>query len=134
MTGLKGLYNIQLKGHNEEWYFLEVNTRMAGGIHKAISCGVNLPYLAYADAIGKDISDSKKANSIIVAINKLVSKFISKGKFERDISRQIESDIADINSIEEEMMVTIYNQTLDIVSQIELVRRAINEEYMKVVG
>ena len=32
------------------------------------------------------------------------------------------------------MMVTIYNQTLDIVSQIELVRRAINEEYMKVVG
>ncbi len=84
--------------------------------------------------IGKDISDSKKTNSIIVAINKLVSKFISKGKFERDISRQIESDIADINSMEEEMMVTIYNQTLDIVSQIELVRRAINEEYMKVVG
>ena len=60
MTGLKGLYNIQLKGHNEEWYFLEVNTRMAGGIHKAISCGVNLPYLAYADAIGKDISDKAK--------------------------------------------------------------------------
>ena len=60
MTGLKGLYNIQLKGHNEEWYFLEVNTRMAGGIHKAISCEVNLPYLAYADAIGKDISDKAK--------------------------------------------------------------------------
>lgn len=84
--------------------------------------------------VDKDLSDSKKTNSIIMAINKLFSKFISKGKFERDISKQIENDIADINSIEEEMMITIYNQTLDIVSQIELARRAINEEYMKVVG
>jgi len=84
--------------------------------------------------VNKDIAESKKQNSIIAAINKLLSKFISKGKFEKDISKQIESDISDINDIEEEMMVTIYNQTLDIVSQIELARKAINEEYMKVVG
>ena len=84
--------------------------------------------------LDSDVLDTKKTNNILSAISKFFSKFASKGKFERVISKQIENDIVDINSMEEEMMITIYNQTLDIVSQIELARKAINEEYMKVVG
>ena len=84
--------------------------------------------------LDSDMVDTKKTSGIMAIINRFFSKFGSKGKFEKVISKQIENDIVDINSMEEEMMVTIYNQTLDIVSQIELARKAINEEYMKVVG
>jgi hypothetical protein len=58
--GIKGLYNLQLKGHRGNWYFLEINTRMAGGIHKTVTAGVNIPYIAYKDAIGLSVKSEEK--------------------------------------------------------------------------
>ena len=56
---LTGLYNLQLRGHRGKWYFMEINTRMAGGIHKTVHAGVNIPYLAYKDAIGMSLKEDE---------------------------------------------------------------------------
>lgn len=48
-SGLKMPYNVQLRHHNNEWYLLEVNTRMAGGTHKSCMTGVNIPYIALCE-------------------------------------------------------------------------------------
>jgi len=58
--GITGLYNLQLKGHRGNWYFLEINTRMAGGIHKTVTAGVNIPYIAYKDVIGLSVKADEK--------------------------------------------------------------------------
>lgn len=44
-------YNLQLRYHNDEWYLLEVNTRMAGGTHKSCLTGVNFPFLAFCELL-----------------------------------------------------------------------------------
>ena len=44
-------YNLQLRHHNDEWYLLEVNTRMAGGTHKSCLTGVNFPFLAFCELL-----------------------------------------------------------------------------------
>ncbi len=56
MVKLESPYNIQFKYYNGIPYFLEINTRMSGGIH--MSCwasGVNIPYIALKKLLGKDI-------------------------------------------------------------------------------
>ena len=55
-------YNIQLRMLGDEYVFMEVNTRMAGGCYKADAVGVNFPQLAVSYAFGDPIStDSIKA-------------------------------------------------------------------------
>ena len=54
VTGIKCPYNLQLRYHNDELYLLEVNTRMAGGSHKSFMTGINIPYIALCDLVGKD--------------------------------------------------------------------------------
>lgn len=52
ISGLKMPYNVQLRKHNDEWYLLEVNTRMAGGTHKSCLTGINIPYIAFCELLG----------------------------------------------------------------------------------
>lgn len=64
-TGLECPYNIQFKYLKGIPYFLEVNTRMSGGIH--MSCyasGVNIPKIALCKLLGDDVewhNDRKQA-------------------------------------------------------------------------
>lgn len=49
-------YNIQFKYLNGTPYFLEVNTRMSGGIHMACAgSGVNIPNIAVNKLLGKNV-------------------------------------------------------------------------------
>ena len=64
ISGLKMPYNLQLRKHNDDWYLLEVNTRMAGGTHKSCLTGFNFPYMALCELLNipfkmKDISKLK---------------------------------------------------------------------------
>ncbi len=55
-VGLECPYNIQFKYLNDIPYFLEVNTRMSGGIHMAChACGVNIPQLALKKLAGEEV-------------------------------------------------------------------------------
>ena len=38
---LNYLFNIQVKEHRGEWYFIELNTRMAAGSHRIVALGVS---------------------------------------------------------------------------------------------
>ena len=51
VTGLQMPYNVQLRQHNNEWYLLEVNTRMAGGTYKSCLSGINIPYFALCELL-----------------------------------------------------------------------------------
>ena len=84
--------------------------------------------------VNNSVLDTSKSKGFMSGIMSFFNKYGNKGKFEKSISKKIESDILDIYNAEEEMMIDIYNQTLDIVSQIELARKSINEEYRKAVG
>lgn len=56
MTGLEWPCNIQFKYYNGKPYFLEVNTRMSGGVQLACAAaGVNIPSVAFNKIIGRDI-------------------------------------------------------------------------------
>lgn len=54
LTGITMPYNLQLRYHNNKLYLLEVNTRMAGGIHKLCLAGINIPYIALCELLGND--------------------------------------------------------------------------------
>ncbi|WP_282433569.1 ATP-grasp domain-containing protein [Desulfosporosinus metallidurans] len=43
---LNYLFNIQVKYHKGKGYFIEINTRMSGGIHNSCLAAVNVLYLA----------------------------------------------------------------------------------------
>jgi len=49
---LNGLCNVQFRSTNGIPYLLEVNTRMAGGIHFGAYAGLNLPYWGASYALG----------------------------------------------------------------------------------
>lgn len=83
--------------------------------------------------IETSVTDTKKS-SFIDTIKKLLASFNKKGKFEKSISNEISNDIVDIGNAEEEMMISIYNQTMEIISQIEKLRKNINDEYRKAIG
>lgn len=52
---LKGPCNIQFKYHNNIPYFLEVNTRMSGGIqYSCLGTGINIPNIAVNKLLGTD--------------------------------------------------------------------------------
>ena len=53
-AGLKWPYNIQFKYLNGIPYFLEVNTRMSGGVHMScFASGVNIPQIALKKLLGE---------------------------------------------------------------------------------
>ncbi len=53
VLNLSGLYNIQfMEGEDGRQYLLEINTRMAGGVHLGAASGVCLPYWAVRLATG----------------------------------------------------------------------------------
>lgn len=54
ISGIKMPYNLQVRWHNDRMYLLEVNARMAGGTHKSCLTGINIPYIAYCELVGKD--------------------------------------------------------------------------------
>ena len=59
--GLECPYNIQFKYLNGIPYFLEVNTRMSGGIQMAcVGSGVNIPNIAVNKMLGKDVAWEKR--------------------------------------------------------------------------
>lgn len=65
---LKCPYNIQFKYLNGVPYFLEVNTRMSGGIHMACyACGVNIPQIALQKLLGKEPEWMNKRETKIIA-------------------------------------------------------------------
>lgn len=67
-AGLECPYNIQFKYLDDIPYFLEVNTRMSGGIH--MSCyasGVNIPLLAIKKLSGEEMTWSCKYEEKILA-------------------------------------------------------------------
>lgn len=55
-TGLSWPYNIQFKYLNGIPYFLEVNTRMSGGVHMScFASGVNIPQIALKKLLGNTV-------------------------------------------------------------------------------
>lgn len=60
-------YNIQFKYLDGVPYFLEVNTRMSGGIHMACyASGVNIPQIALCKLIGKETQWINKQETKII--------------------------------------------------------------------
>jgi carbamoylphosphate synthase large subunit len=52
---LKNPCNVQFKYREDKPYFLEINTRMSGGVHMACkAAGVNIPNLAVNKLLGVD--------------------------------------------------------------------------------
>lgn len=79
LLGLTGLYNVQfLEGDNGTRYLLEINARMAGGIHWGIFTGVLLPYwairLAAGTASAADIPEPKTGIRFHRKTRKVVSQ------------------------------------------------------------
>jgi predicted ATP-grasp superfamily ATP-dependent carboligase len=67
-VGLKCPYNIQFKYLDGIPYFLEVNTRMSGGIQMACyASGVNIPQLALKKISGEELDWSCKYEEKILA-------------------------------------------------------------------
>lgn len=67
-AGLKCPYNIQFKYLNGVPYFLEVNTRMSGGIHMACyASGVNIPQIALRKMLGQETVWKNKKEAKIIA-------------------------------------------------------------------
>lgn len=65
---LKCPYNIQFKYLDGVPYFLEVNTRMSGGIHMACyASGVNIPQIALQKLLGKESEWMNKRETKIIA-------------------------------------------------------------------
>ena len=65
---LKCPYNIQFKYLNKVPYFLEVNTRMSGGIHMAChASGVNIPQIALNKLLGEESEWVDKRETKIIA-------------------------------------------------------------------
>ncbi|MGH4050013.1 MAG: ATP-grasp domain-containing protein [Clostridium sp.] len=60
------IYNIQVIYKNEEPNLLEINTRMAGGVHYTCMSGVNLPYEAIKVLMDESISTSDVNLDIMV--------------------------------------------------------------------
>lgn len=59
--GFKSVYNVQYrwdKFGNPE--LLEINTRMSGGIHLTSMCGYSIPKQVLADALGRNLSQTKE--------------------------------------------------------------------------
>jgi len=50
--GLTGVYNVQTKDAGGEPYILEINPRASGGIHVAMTSGLNFPLWAARLALG----------------------------------------------------------------------------------
>lgn len=67
-ANLKCPYNIQFKYLDGIPYFLEVNTRMSGGIHMACyASGINIPQIAVRKLIGQESEWENKYESKITA-------------------------------------------------------------------
>lgn len=65
---LKCPYNVQFKYLDKVPYFLEVNTRMSGGIHMAChASGVNIPQIALNKLLGKESEWFDKRETKIIA-------------------------------------------------------------------
>ena len=70
-AGLECPYNIQFKYLNGIPYFLEVNTRMSGGVHMAcLAGGVNIPLIALKKLLGEDAAwenrqETRKVSQIL---------------------------------------------------------------------
>lgn len=55
ITRLENPCNIQFKYLDDTPYFLEVNTRMSGGVHMtALASGINIPYIAVNKLLGTE--------------------------------------------------------------------------------
>lgn len=66
--GLECPYNIQFKYLNGIPFFLEVNTRMSGGIHMScFASGINIPLIALKKLLGEDLPWHSERKSEIVA-------------------------------------------------------------------
>lgn len=67
-AGLKCPYNIQFKYLDGVPYFLEVNTRMSGGIHMAcFASGVNIPRIALGKLLGQKIEWENRYETKIIS-------------------------------------------------------------------
>ncbi len=67
-AGLSCPYNIQFKYLDKTPYFLEVNTRMSGGIHMACyASGVNIPQIALKKLVGKHVNWECSRETKIIA-------------------------------------------------------------------
>lgn len=78
ITGLKMPYNLQLRYHNDELYLLEVNTRMAGGTYKSCMTGINIPYIAYCELLGKNFELPNVSNIKSMLISQIETPIILK--------------------------------------------------------
>ena len=67
-AGLECPYNIQFKYLDGIPYFLEVNTRMSGGVQMGcFASGVNLPQIAFRKLLGEDVDWALDRKTKIVA-------------------------------------------------------------------
>ena len=69
VSGLKMPYNLQLRKHNDDWYLLEVNTRMAGGTYKSCLTGFNFPYIALCELLNIpfELKDITKVKGMLIS-------------------------------------------------------------------
>ena len=67
-AGLKWPYNIQFKYLNGIPYFLEVNTRMSGGVHMScFASGINIPQIALKKLLGESAEWENNFETKIIA-------------------------------------------------------------------
>lgn len=62
--------NIQFMEHNGEYYLLEVNPRMSGGIYLDSLAGVNFPYLLVKKILGEEICIPKIEECRVVNVER----------------------------------------------------------------
>ena len=71
----------------------------------------------------------KKSNVFSNIINKIMSIFGGKARFEKEVVKKMESEIADVEKTNNEVVSVVSTQTLSLVSKIEAARAEVNASY-----
>jgi hypothetical protein len=71
----------------------------------------------------------KKSNVITNLIGKILSIFGGKARFEKEVVKKMESEIAEVEKTNDEIITAVSSQTMSLVSRIEAARAEVNAAY-----
>lgn len=79
ISQLRMPYNLQLRKHNNDWYLLEVNTRLSGGSHKNYYMGYNFIYIAFCELLGLPFELPKIDEQKSILLTEIETPILLKG-------------------------------------------------------